>query len=419
MKIGTAQIDITPEPGIELCGFAKREQPSDRVLDKLFARVLLIEQDYERVLLINLDLIGLESEFVGKVRNRLCEILKIPENNIQLFATHTHSGPGTIHLNYCGEYNPEYLDELEEKIMAGCRTALGKPITCTTGYAEDLLELGVNRRNGHTLPLPLKALYWKTLDGSCLAVLVNYPMHPVCLKTSGISADYTGILNSVLTKIIPGNPIVLFSLGAAGDIDPPGVGVEYQDMIKWGKSLSSASGSLVISGGSLSHKELKINVKRISTKVKLNFLKKEGIDRYADKYLNKISWDAEFGENYRQAVKKWRSDMKDAVSKGLGKDSRIDISVLEIGVIKLILVNAELFSEFERILRDKMNSPFMVISCANGMKGYFPGEQEYDRGGYEIETSIFFYNSFLPVKGSLEKIADEIIEFSRDPNGYK
>ena len=35
MKVGTSQTDITPEPGVELSGFAARTQPSTGVLDPL------------------------------------------------------------------------------------------------------------------------------------------------------------------------------------------------------------------------------------------------------------------------------------------------------------------------------------------------------------------------------------------------
>ncbi|HNV00330.1 MAG: hypothetical protein KA191_00385 [Verrucomicrobia bacterium] len=37
MLVGTAQLDITPEPGIELAEFAVRLQPATAVLDSLHA----------------------------------------------------------------------------------------------------------------------------------------------------------------------------------------------------------------------------------------------------------------------------------------------------------------------------------------------------------------------------------------------
>ena len=89
---------------------------------------------------------------------------------------------------------------------------------------------------------------------------------------------------------------------------------------------------------------------------------------------------------------------------------RLEISIIEVGILKLIFIGAELFSGIEDILEERMESPFMLITCANGMEGYFPSATDYEKGGYEVETAIFFYNSFLPKIGSLESIANETIE---------
>jgi len=101
--------------------------------------------------------------------------------------------------------------------------------------------------------------------------------------------------------------------------------------------------------------------------------------------------------------------MKIQVIEGSSDKKVIEIGVLEIGVLKLVFINAEMFSEFEKILERSLESPFIVISCANGLEGYLPAVEDYDRGGYEVETALFFYNSFMPVPGSMERIASEVI----------
>jgi len=417
MKIGTAQIDITPEPGVELCGFAKRDQPSDRVLDGLYAKIMIIESGPSYVILINLDLIGITSAFAERQRGVISNLFGIPKNQIHVFATHTHSGPGTIHLNFCGEYNPQYINELEEKLPGAIGLAKSDMEECSFAYKEKEIRLGVNRRKGEKSPLPLKLITCKNAEGKYKALFINYPMHPVCLKGRGISADYPGVMCRELSGDLPGNPVVLFGLGAAGDIDPEGVGVDYGKMREWAMKISVAASSTIRNSHIVNlPDDVKINIKQKTVKVKLYKKNEYEIDRYADKYLADNKWETEFGANYTQAVEKWRKDMKVLVGKGQGDESIIEISVLDIGGLKLILVNAELFSEFEKILQEKLRPPFMVISCANGMEGYLPDKDEYDMGGYEIETSIFFYNSFLPGKGSLETIAGEVMEFVNDQN---
>jgi len=62
--IGTSQVDITPEVGAELSGFARRIQPSTGILDRLYARGLYLEQDGERLLWFHADLIAVGRELV-------------------------------------------------------------------------------------------------------------------------------------------------------------------------------------------------------------------------------------------------------------------------------------------------------------------------------------------------------------------
>ena len=98
MKLGTAQIDITPQPGVELSGFAARVQPSTGVLDKLFAKALYIETEQTKLLWINCDLIGFDRGIVLEFRRWAHEKFGLSMHQVMLSATHTHAGPATIHL---------------------------------------------------------------------------------------------------------------------------------------------------------------------------------------------------------------------------------------------------------------------------------------------------------------------------------
>ena len=101
--------------------------------------------------------------------------------------------------------------------------------------------------------------------------------------------------------------------------------------------------------------------------------------------------------------------MKELAGEGSMDKKVIEIGVLEIGVLKLVFINAELFSEFERLLQSRIETPFIIVSCANGLEGYLPAQEEYDKGGYEVETALFFYNTLMPEPGSLEILAGETI----------
>ena len=367
----------------------------------------------EKFLLINPDLIGVEGSFVQRIRSELNIDFDIPEEHIQIFATHTHSGPGTVHLNFCGEYAPDYIDFLQDKILEGCRAAMKDPEPCTPEFREASLELGRNRRYVSDDPLdnPLRILSWRKHGGELKSVLLNYAMHPVCLKGTGISADYPGWVSKALGEELPGQPLVLFGLGAAGDIDPPGVGVSYEQMQDWGSRIAGTAMDCLLNGSNeitLPDGPL-IRLESATVEIPLRSLDIDEIDRYAEKYLSDSKWNDEFGPVFPQAVEKWREDMKRKVQNGPASTKAIELNCLMIGQLAILFVNAELFSEFENLVRSKIHTPIMVISCTNGLEGYLPDRKEYAHGGYEVETAIFFYNSFLPEAGSLEMLAGKSV----------
>src|SRR5687767_12484413 len=118
MNVGVAQIDITPQPGIELAGFALRPQPSTRVLDPLFVRALYLQDGAERLLWLVADLLAVDRRLADGIRSRLEAVTGIPRSHVLVSATHTHSGPATFDQNGTGRTSQEYLDWLENQFQA-------------------------------------------------------------------------------------------------------------------------------------------------------------------------------------------------------------------------------------------------------------------------------------------------------------
>ena len=65
------------------------------------------------------------------------------------------------------------------------------------------------------------------LDGTPLAILVNYACHPVVIMANlrQYSADFPGVMCQTLEQAFDGRPLCFFLNGAAGDIDPYYTGV--------------------------------------------------------------------------------------------------------------------------------------------------------------------------------------------------
>jgi len=80
MLIGSSQVDITPEPGAELSGFAARKQPSVGIVDPLFAKAIYLVDGDQKVLWIHCDLLELDREIVLSFRRWVHQNLGLNEN---------------------------------------------------------------------------------------------------------------------------------------------------------------------------------------------------------------------------------------------------------------------------------------------------------------------------------------------------
>src|ERR1019366_4455216 len=112
--------------------------------------------------------------------------LGLASTQVMLSATHTHSGPCTIHLHECGRYDPAYVEILQERLREVAEAALTQTEDCELVTTEGHLDLAVDRRqqaSRHTDPR-VAALAFRGSNGAFKAVVVNYPMHPVALGSS-------------------------------------------------------------------------------------------------------------------------------------------------------------------------------------------------------------------------------------------
>jgi neutral ceramidase len=97
-KIGTGVSDITgPVSQIMMMGYAKSGQSGEGILQRLWARAYIIQDDHKRVVFVNTD-----TQSMGDiVKKRVVEQLKkrygdnlYTEKNIMISSTHSHSGMG-------------------------------------------------------------------------------------------------------------------------------------------------------------------------------------------------------------------------------------------------------------------------------------------------------------------------------------
>ena len=183
IKVGMGETVITPPNpvGVPMAGYA-RPGPSTGVHDDLYARSLVIEgEDGTSVVMMTLGVVNLHSpQRLQEIRAGIKEKTGIPEDNILVSCTHTHSGPS---IGAAGEeYQKFLLDRAVESAVIAWESRV--PGRIGTGSAE-CLDLGKNDRRmeyGGIHPDPEVAII-KVEDakGKLIGVAFNYGCHPSTL----------------------------------------------------------------------------------------------------------------------------------------------------------------------------------------------------------------------------------------------
>jgi len=409
MKVGTAQLDITPKPGIELAGFAVRPQPSTGVLDPLSVRALYLEDGSERLLWLHLDLLAVEQSFADAFRRWAQTELGITSSHVLISATHTHSGPAAIQLVGCGEVDGAYVSWLKNQLESAARSALRDLDPCQVVGTEGWCQLGVDRcpsAVAHTDPR-VGALGWRRGDGTFKAVFLNYAMHPVCLRGSEISADWPGETARILSSELSGHPVALIGLGACGNVNPPAVGVAPAQMRHWGAQIAdSVRSRLLAAKPAIAPADLGIlRVAAVRVLLPLDDWNADTINDYAAACLADPAGYREFGDKFQLAIEAWRSTMSRCLAGAEQPQAQAGLTVVRLGCAFLVTVNAEVFSPFTALAGAGAGCPVYTLSYANGMIGYVPTADAYAASGYEVSWAMLFYNMPRPRKGGLELLA--------------
>jgi len=116
LEVGAASVIITPKLGTQILGAGIPDQPARTVRDELEANALLLGDGAESVLLVSCDLAALSSDYVATARAEMAEASGVPERNVIIACTHTHSGPSLNKTNYKKPVEHAYMKELRGRL---------------------------------------------------------------------------------------------------------------------------------------------------------------------------------------------------------------------------------------------------------------------------------------------------------------
>ena len=135
-----ARADITPPPGVRLWGYSDRESPATGTLDPLYARVLVLEADSQRLALVSVDL---GRSFGPASLEWLQDATRNDVSFLIVAATHTHSGP-LIQDEYPSG-TPQWETAALEKITRAVAEARKNLTNAQIGTGYGIAFIGHNR----------------------------------------------------------------------------------------------------------------------------------------------------------------------------------------------------------------------------------------------------------------------------------
>ena len=419
---GCAKINITPPLGIPLIG--SKGKPSDVILDELYAKALVLSDGRTILAIVSADLLYTPLEEITQpVRKIIQDKTGIPEQNVLVCATHTHSGPEVFTLSKLPpeqridplKLDQPYLQTLNRKIADAVFLAQQKmetvKIGASVGSAPELLfnrrtkkpdgsvlttfsvpaetattrkiEIGQDGTTSVSFTLtgtnsdmkfgPVDPRVWilrvEDADGSPIGALLNFACHPVCIYPSmptTVSADYPGDAMEVVEQTEGG--VCLFTLGTAGDMVP------YQRGLAAHRQLGRALGGEAVR---------RLQFIGTSDTASLDAIRKE------------IQFPAKKTESSDG------SNQSDAAQEVI----RSEIQVLRIGEIVILGLPGEVLAEVGLEIRKRANiDNLVIVSLSNDIIGYVCHAEAYEEGGYESGSATHL------AKGSGEILIHESLE---------
>jgi len=377
-EVGFSTLDITPENmGFPLYGYSGREGGSSGVHDPIFSKTMILKSGQEAWSLTVLDMIGIDSETVNRIRQMVVEKTGLKPEAVMIAASHTHSAPSVR--------DPDNWNRPIDQIIAGgileAWKAL-KPAKIGTS-AGFLYGYHVNRRwMERPIDPSVNIIRFDDLSGNPIGVAANFGLHPVVMGYDNlhISADYVGAARGVVEKEF-GCPC-LFANGAAGDVNPITKNVR--------KQLSEKNSFVTMTGAFYYGRS------------------RETIE-LADRIAGTFEEVEEIGQAVGDQIVYVASTLKTMIPPGLpwsfsarvahSDESDETIETMAMGISDFVVVSepGEIYVETGLDLKAsvrKLGYRFpWVVSYANDYQSYLSPEAAFSEGGYEVEMSKQFKHS--------------------------
>ncbi|NLS94247.1 MAG: hypothetical protein GXX96_18975 [Planctomycetaceae bacterium] len=433
LQIGTACVDITPEPELPLMGNFRDDYAARGVHDPLTARALVFADDRgAKAALLAVDICMLDRENVRLIREEIGSHCDLPPENVLVHATHTHSAPAAGGKLGMADKIAPHTGAIETFL----RKAASAVVTANDRLTEAAIEVGhareerisfnrrLRRRDGST-QMNWEALQpgfdpaqvagdWGPVDPEmiCLTIrhrqqpvtaLVHFGLHPAILAGDNwlYSADYPGYLRDALSQSLGKGATCLFLNGCCGDVNH----VDYRDPHQGrGYEMAERVGSLLAAKARQaieSAEPLKSDCVHVSrTQVELERWKISPAERQWCEQVLKEARERPPQGQVDGLPDAYFAELRLEMARVQDEADRVEVMAIRIGDAAIVGLPGEAFCELGlEIKRRSLTRHTLVAGLCNDAIGYLPTQEAFQQGGYETTVGSTFYEP-----GSAERL---------------
>jgi hypothetical protein len=229
LKAGVSKVNIT------------KENLTGPVNDSLYAKALVIDDGKTKAVIITMDVVYVEEDFVSGLRERIQKELGINGNNVMVNASHNHWENDQVAEDYLDKTFLAVKKASRNMVPAklGAGSAIEKRITMNrrlilnnggvwtirraTPEPQDDMVKGI----AEPFDPEIGILRVDRSDGKPLAVLYTFADHNYTgVPSRATTAGFPGFASKVIESNLGNGAIALFMQGCAGDVTP----VLYKDV---------------------------------------------------------------------------------------------------------------------------------------------------------------------------------------------
>ena len=427
LNVGFGRQNITPDYTVHLQGGDWKNRISTGTQDFLYITCIAIQEGEETVLLYTVDMKVATDPIVDGVKAAISSATGIPQNNVLINATHTHSG---VAIRYTWDGVDKYKVEFSNAAVAAAQQAIADlapaevyaDSTQATGMAHvrhylmnDGTVSGSNfgdTSSGYKEHIKeadneLQIVKFDRGADKKPVVLTSFPSHCTFNENGTmLSADYPGPYRAYVEEQI--GCYMAFFQGASGDQTPGSriAGVKFTDDYKeYGKELGRYTVEALPTLTKVDGTGVSVASKTFTAPTNMKNMDKlvgaQKAKSAAEQYGNNSEELKAILKEYNLASRHEANWL--VLRANAGPTQTMELKVMSVGDLSFVLAPYEMFGDQGKAIKEQ--SPYentFIITLGEGSFNYIASNEAFDYDSYESQCCYF-------EQGTAEKLVDEFV----------